>query len=144
MYENEDVTQQMVFDKLVSEYSNSLNINQLLLTQRNDIAGEFTVQPKADSTVYNTSSQLNAQINVTQSAVLTYGKTIVTSGSNSGAPSFKYRGSTVTATYTTSTLTAPITFESNKLVYAANTEYSGGLFVITGSYTTGGNTYTAS
>ncbi|MDR2636651.1 MAG: hypothetical protein LBB95_02215, partial [Mycoplasmataceae bacterium] len=52
MYENEDVTEQMVFDKLVSEYSNSLNINQLLLTQRNDITGEFTVQPKADSTVY--------------------------------------------------------------------------------------------
>ncbi|MDR2636702.1 MAG: hypothetical protein LBB95_02545, partial [Mycoplasmataceae bacterium] len=34
MYENQDVTEQMVFDKLVSEYSNSLNINQLLLTQR--------------------------------------------------------------------------------------------------------------
>jgi hypothetical protein len=29
-------------------------------------------------------------------------------------------------------------------VYASGVEYSGGLFVITGSYTTGGNTYTAS
>jgi hypothetical protein len=144
MYENQDVTEQMVFDKLVSEYSNSLNINQLLLTQRNDVTGEFTVQPKANSTVYN-ASQLTAQINVTQSAVLNYGKTILTSGQDSGSPTFKYRGSDVTATYSVvSAPVAPISFSNNKLMYAANTEYSGGLFVITGSYTINNTTYTAS
>jgi hypothetical protein len=139
----------MVFDKLVSEYSNSLNINQLLLTQRNDVTGEFTVQPKANSTVYNTSSQLNAQINVTQSAVLTYPKTTITTGTKSGTPTFKYRGYDKTPTYSINSPSTLITLnvQTGEVSFGSTTEYAGGIAIVIATYvdttTTSSNTYTA-
>jgi hypothetical protein len=94
----------MVFDKLVKEYSTSLNINQLQISNKDIAKGEFYVTPKANSTVYDSGSVLAAQINVSNSAVLTYGATVLTPGSDSGNPTFTYRGTTITSGVTYSIL----------------------------------------
>jgi hypothetical protein len=144
----------MLFDKLVKEYSNSLNINQLSFDSYDTKSGQFYIVPKPNSTVY-ANSTLTAQINVSNSAVLTYNYTIVSYNHNSGKPTFKYRGNIISnseVTYSVSSLpTTAITFNNDKtsanngILTYGNVKYDGGLFVITGTYVDPiGNEYSAS
>jgi hypothetical protein len=138
----------MVFDKLVKEYSNSINVNQILLTAKNSTYTEFYIEPKSNSTVYN-EGVLTATVNVSQTLVLSYGKTIITQGTNSGSPTLKYKGTSVTAqSYSiTSAVEAPLSFSTTTgvLSFAAKKEFDGGIYIITATYKdSSNNTYTAS
>jgi hypothetical protein len=144
IFENKDITEKLVFAKLVKEYSNDLNVNQLQISNMNSTKGEFYITPKPNSTVY-ANSTLTAQINVSNSAVLTYSTTILTSGTNSGKPTFTYRGTVIgysDVTYSiVSAVSSPISFDATQysgkgtLTYASGIEFAGGIYVITGKYT---------
>jgi hypothetical protein len=127
----------MLFDKLVKEYSNSLNINQLSFDTYDNKSGQFYIVPKPNSTVY-ANSTLTVQINVSNSAVLTYGVTTLTTGTNSGAGTFNYRGQVKSPTYS---IVSPndslvkINSTTGVVTFSTTSNFDGGIAVVTASYT---------
>jgi hypothetical protein len=101
IYANENIaiTQDKIFSRLLNEYSNNININQILLVPIDRVNGTYRVEPKAESTIYNNASTMAVQINVEANISLDYTRvSLEPSNTNTGDPVVKYRGAVISNT----------------------------------------------
>lgn len=163
IYANENIaiTQDKIFSRLLNEYSNNININQILLVPIDRVNGTYRVEPKAESTIYNNASTMAVQINVEANISLDYTRvSLEPSNTNTGDPVVKYRGAVISNTDSklawtikdgaSTSVSAPLTFSNGKLTFNVGTNpnyvttWVGKMIEITATYTAPDNsTYKA-
>jgi hypothetical protein len=137
----------MILTKLLTERSNSLNINHVVIS-KNNAANQVVITPKSNSVVYNATAVTNAIIDASSSTVLRYNVTVLDQTTlSSGLPNFTYHGAVVTPTYQ---ISGPyylniVTFNetTGELKLTPGEYFNGGLYVVTGTYALAEKTYTA-
>jgi hypothetical protein len=145
-YENEEITKAQILKNLQTRYI-GLNINHLEVTNvvqyGNDQINTADIVAKNGSELY---AGLAAVTYYTSgAAIVTYAKTTLAPGDVNILPTFTFAGATQTATYTCTTVAAPITFTSSTgaFAYATGVNFNGGLYQVKASYTSGGLNFIA-
>jgi hypothetical protein len=146
-YEQE-FTKANLLKSLASQYP-GLNINHLDIAFEDGYKTQGTaiITAKPNSTLYSDANALTATYYTSASVTMTANTYVISSGT-SATVTFSYRGTNNPSGVTYSSTALPsgiITLSGGVLSYAGGNvgDFNGGAYEITGSYTTGGNTYIA-
>ncbi|MDR0340683.1 MAG: hypothetical protein LBH55_00195 [Mycoplasmataceae bacterium] len=138
--QNNGMTDAEVF-KLMSQSpcTKALNFSELTIDSYNSKNGILKLIPKPTSTIYKLNTETDILVNRCASIEFSYSNKSISSGVTTAAPTFKYRGSAVAATYSIvsnpNTSIFSIGTTTGKVTYASGSPFDGGNITIAAKYT---------
>jgi hypothetical protein len=127
--------------KLMSQSpcTKALNFSELTIDSYNSKNGILKLIPKPTSTIYKLNTETDILVNRCASIEFSYSNKSISSGVTTAAPTFKYRGSAVAATYSIvsnpNTSIFSIGTTTGKVTYASGSPFDGGNITIAAKYT---------